>query len=108
MNRAEVLKLLAMAAIIDPRVSRKSEQEKSAMASAWIELLGDMTFDFAANQLKIHYQNSTDAIMPADLIKPYKIWKKTQAERYQLTGAKPTKMPDNVRALIASMNKNKT
>jgi hypothetical protein len=108
MNRAEVLKLLAMAAIIDPRVSRKTEQEKSAMASAWIELLVYMTFDFAANQLKIHYQNSTDAIMPADLIKPYKIWKKTQAERYQLTGAKPTKMPDNVRALIASMNKNKT
>lgn len=108
MNRTEVLKLLAMASVIDPRVSRKSDQERSAMASAWTELLGDMSFEFAVNQLKVHYSSSTEAIMPADLIKPYKVWKRTQAERYELTGAKPTKMPDEVRALIASMNKNKT
>jgi hypothetical protein len=101
MNRAEVLKLLAMAAIIDPRVSRKTEQEKSAMASAWIELLGDMTFDFAANQLKIHYQNSTDAIMPADLVKPWRMYKRNESEKAKAighTGNVKTKMPEEVRA----------
>ena len=101
MNRAEVLKLLAMASIIDPRVSRKTEQEKSAMASAWLELLGDMTFNFASSQLKAHYQNSTDTVMPADLMKPWRIYKRNMAEKdklLQLTGNEKTKMPDEVRA----------
>ena len=103
MNRAEVLKLLAMAAVIDPRVSRKSEQEKSAMASAWVELLGDMTLEFAVEQLKVHYQNNTETIMPADLVKPWRNKKRINAEKYQITGAKPTKMPDNVRAQFIEM-----
>lgn len=107
MNRTEILKLLAMAAVIDPRVSRKTDQEKSAMASAWLELLGDMPLDFAVTVLKKHYQESTEAIMPADLMKPYKIHKRQQAEKQQLLEITSRKvlgsMPPDVRARLVEL-----
>lgn len=107
MNRTEVLKFLAMAAVIDPRISRKTDQEKSAMASAWLELLGDMPLDFAVQELKKHYQNSTDAIMPADLVKPYKIYKRNQAEKQHLLEITSRKilggMPPDVRARLVEL-----
>jgi len=48
MNRAEVLQLLAMASVIDPRVSRRTDGEKSAMADAWCGILdAEMPFAYA-------------------------------------------------------------
>ncbi len=38
MKFEHVVQLLAMASVIDPRVSRKSDAEKVAMAEAWFEI----------------------------------------------------------------------
>lgn len=107
MNRTEILKLLAMAAIIDPRVSRKTEQEKSAMASAWLELLNEIPFDFAVQELKKHYQNSTESIMPANFVKPFKIYKRAQVEKQELLQLTSKKiiggMPPDVRARLVEL-----
>ena len=103
MNRAEVLQILAMASVIDPRVSRRTDGEKSAMADAWVGILDhEMPLQFAIEALKKHYQNKSDVIMPADLSVPWKSEKRYRQEKEstarQLESKRGQGMPENVRA----------
>jgi len=103
MNRAEVLQILVMASVIDPRVSRKTDAEKSAMADAWCGILDiEMPLQFAIESLKKHYQNKSDVIMPADLSVPWKAEKRYRQEKEmterQLESKRGNGMPENVRA----------
>jgi hypothetical protein len=103
MIRVEVLQLLAMASVIDPRVSRRTDGEKSAMADAWCGILDDqMPFAYAVETLKKHYQNKSDVIMPADLSVPWKAEKRYRQEKEmtarQLEAKRGNGMPENVRA----------
>lgn len=103
MNRAEVLQLLAMASVIDPRVSRRTDGEKSAMADAWCGILdSEMPFVYAVESLKKHYQNKSDVIMPADLSVPWKAEKRYRQEKEmtarQLESKRGNGMPESVRA----------
>jgi hypothetical protein len=103
MNRAEVLQILVMASVIDPRVSRRTDAEKSAMADAWCGILDiEMPIQFAIETLKKHYQNKSDVIMPADLSVPWKAEKRYRQEKEftarQLEAKRGNGMPDEVRA----------
>lgn len=103
MNRAEVLQVLAMASVIDPRVSRRTDTEKSAMADAWCGILDtEMPLQFAVEMLKKHYQNKSDVIMPADLSVPWKAEKRYRQEKEmtarQIEAKRGNGMPENVRA----------
>jgi hypothetical protein len=103
MNRAEVLQILAMASVIDPRVSRRTDAEKSAMADAWCGILdAEMPLQFAVEMLKKHYQNKSDVIMPADLSVPWKAEKRYRQEKEmtarQIEAKRGNGMPENVRA----------
>ena len=103
MNRAEVLQLLAMASVIDPRVSRRTDAEKSAMADAWCGILdAEMPFAFAVESLKKHYQNKSEVIMPADVSVPWKAEKRYRQEKEmaarQIEQKRGNGMPENVRA----------
>jgi hypothetical protein len=103
MNRAEVLQILVMASVIDPRVSRRTDAEKSAMADAWCAILDqEMPFAFAVDTLKKHYQNKTEVLMPADLSVPWKAEKRYRQEKLvgiqQLEQKRGNGMPESVRA----------
>ena len=103
MNRAEVLKLLAMASVIDPRVSRRTDGEKSAMADAWCGILDpELPFAFAVELLKKHYQNKSEVLMPADISVPWKSEKRYRQEKEfsarQIESKRGNGMPANVRA----------
>lgn len=103
MIRAEILQLLAMASVIDPRVSRRTDAEKSAMADAWCGILdSEMPFAYAVESLKKHYQNKSEVIMPADLSIPWKAEKRYRQEKEstarQIESKRGDGMPANVRA----------
>ena len=103
MNRLEILQLLAMASVIDPRVSRRTDGEKSAMADAWNSILdSEMPLTFAVENLKKHYANKSEVIMPSDLAVPWKSEKRYRQEKEltarQLESKRGNGMPENVRA----------
>jgi hypothetical protein len=103
MNRVEILQLLAMASVIDPRVSRRTDGEKSAMADAWNGILdSEMPLTFAIDCLKKHYQNKSEVIMPADISVPWKSEKRYRQDKEstarQIESKRGNGMPENVRA----------
>jgi hypothetical protein len=96
-----------MASIIDPRVSRKTDAEKVAMAEAWFEIFDDnMPFDFAVKQLKEHYERESDVVMPATFMVPWKAEKSYLQDKAlvkQLETNRGSGMPDDVRQKLKSM-----
>ena len=107
MKFEHVVQLLTMASIIDPRVSRKTDAEKLAMAEAWFEIFDDkMPFDFAVKQLKKHYERESDVVMPATFMVPWKSEKNYQLEKTnikQLEANRGSGMPADVRQKLKSM-----
>jgi len=107
MKFEHVVQLLAMASVIDPRVSRKSDAEKLAMAEAWFEIFDDkMTFEFAVKQLKKHYERESDVVMPATFMVPWKAEKNYQQDKAhvkQLEANRGSGMPDDVRQKLKSL-----
>jgi hypothetical protein len=107
MKFEHVVQLLAMASVIDPRVSRKSDAEKLAMAEAWFEIFDDkMPFEFAVKQLKKHYERESDVVMPATFMVPWKSEKNYQQDKAhvkQLEANRGSGMPDDVRQKLKSL-----
>ena len=107
MKFEHVVQLLTMASIIDPRVSRKTDAEKLAMAEAWFEIFDDkMPFDFAVTQLKKHYERESDVVMPATFMVPWKSEKSYQQDKAhvkQLEANRGSGMPDDVRQKLKTM-----
>lgn len=107
MKFEHVVQLLTMASIIDPRVSRKTDAEKLAMAEAWFEIFDDnMPFDFAVKQLKKHYEREQDVVMPSTFMVPWKSEKnylQDKAQVKQLEANRGAGMPDDVRQKLKSL-----
>jgi len=107
MKFEHVIQLLTMASVIDPRVSRKTDPEKLAMAEAWFEIFDDkMPFEFAVKHLKKHYENQSDVVMPATFMVPWKSEKnylQDKAQVKQLEANRGAGMPEDVRQKLKSL-----
>lgn len=113
MNVAQMSKLLATISLIDPRVSRRNDDEKALMAQAWLVVVGDeIPYEFAAKCAQEHYKSSSDVFMPVHIVSKWKLEQgKIQDEQHFKAITAPVDavpMPDNVRALIKDLNRNKT
>lgn len=81
MNVEEMATLLGMISLIDPRVSRRDDQEKILMAKAWLVVVGDrVPFEFAAHCAQEHYRNTDKMFMPVHICSNWKI----ESERLHL------------------------
>jgi hypothetical protein len=81
MNVEEMATLLGTISLIDPRVSRRDDQEKILMAKAWLVVVGDrVPFEFAARCAQEHYRNSDKVFMPVNICSNWKI----ESERLHL------------------------
>ena len=110
MNLTEMAKLLMTASLIDPRLSRKTNEERLAMAQAWLEIIDSRcTYEFASECLRKHYQASAEMFMPNRIMTSFKVELDRQANIERLRELAPkhpaVPMPDNVRALIRDMGK---
>lgn len=63
MTLEEIGKVLTIASEIDPRVTVTVERAK-----VWHMVVGDVDYDFAVEAVKKHYQESTNSLMPADIV----------------------------------------
>lgn len=71
MNSGEALALLTKAALIDPRMKRADPHEWADMATAWADVLDDVTLADAADALRRlqRGRRGTDApILPGDIL----------------------------------------
>lgn len=68
MNSAEMWELLTVASIIDHRTV------DDAMVAAWLEAIGDLTYEEARRALAVHRRTSTEYLLPAHL------WRIAEAE----------------------------
>lgn len=106
MNMQEMAKLLMTATLIDPRMGRKTDQERLAMAAAWLEILDDdLTPEFAATALKEHYKTSSEVFMPVHIQSRYKAhksheWNKEQARQIAESRHPSKGMPEEVRVQL--------
>jgi hypothetical protein len=112
MNLSEMAKLLATVSLIDPRVSRRSDTEKELMAKAWLVVIGEeISYEFAAKCAQEHYKTSSDTFMPVHIVSKWKIERDKQREKDHLLAitakTESVPMPDNVRAIIRDLSKNK-
>lgn len=113
MNVMEMGRLLATVSLIDPRVSRRDENEKELMAKAWLVVVGDdVPYEFAAKCAQEHYRSSSDTFMPSHIVSKWKIERDKQREKQHLMEitdkSHAVPMPDNVRELIKGMKPNKS
>lgn len=105
MNISQMSKLLATISLIDPRVSRRSDDEKALMAQAWLVVVGDqIPYEFAAKCAQDHYKISADVFMPVHIVSKWKLEQgKMQEEQHFKAITAPVEsvpMPEYVRALI--------
>ena len=111
MEIVEMIKVLATASLIDPRIGRKDDAERDMMAKAWLGVVGDVPFDFAIECVKKHYQTSSETFMQVHIVAKWKIERDRQREKEQLkqltSDSQAVPMPDNVRALIRDWGKTK-
>lgn len=78
MNVEEMATLLGTISLIDPRVSRRDDQEKILMARAWLVVVGDrVPFEFAARCAQEHYRTTDKMFMPVNICSNWEI----EAER---------------------------
>lgn len=109
MNVTDMSRLLATVSLIDPRVSRRDDNEKELMAKAWLVVVGDeVPYEFAAKCAQDHYKQSSDVFMPVHIVSKWKIQKSKQLEEnhYREITAPNNEaiaMPDNVRELLKEM-----
>lgn len=109
MDVNQMSRLLATVSLIDPRVSRRDDNEKELMAKAWLVVVGDeVPYEFAAKCAQDHYKQSSDVFMPVHIVSKWKIQKSKQLEEnhYREITAPNNEaipMPDNVRELLKEM-----
>ena len=108
MEIVEMIKVLATASLIDPRIGRKDDAERDMMAKAWLGVVGDVPFEFAIECVKKHYQTSSETFMPVHIVSKWKIEKSKQFEENhykEITApnSEAIPMPDNVRELLKEM-----
>ena len=109
MDVNQMSRLLATVSLIDPRVSRRDDNEKELMAKAWLVVVGDeVPYEFAAKCAQDHYKQSSDVFMPVHIVSKWKIKKSKQLEENhykQITAPnnEAIPMPDNVRELLKEM-----
>ena len=60
--------LLTRAALLDPRMKRVDVGEQADMASAWAEVLEDVSLEVGLEAVTAHYRASSVALMPADVL----------------------------------------
>lgn len=108
MERSEVAKILAKAALID---NRKIDRET---IEAWHEVLGHVEYDVAMAALTIHRRTSSEYLMPAHItanLRKAREARAVEASRLRaLDPPKPqprTKMPEWFREAIANFGKEK-
>lgn len=77
MNAREVAQLLGYASTLDTKISADSEMQ----VRAWAGLLGDVPATAGKTAIDAHYAQSTDTIMPADILGHWRNLKREQAER---------------------------
>lgn len=111
MNVAQMSKLLATVSLIDPRVSRRNDDEKALMAQAWLVVVGDeIPYEFAAKCAQEHYKNSSDVFMPVHIVSKWKIERHKEHEEQHFKAITAPNdavpMPDYVRALFKGNNAN--
>lgn len=105
MNLVDMAKLLATVSLIDPRVSRRNDDEKELMAKAWLVVVGEeVPYDFAAKCAQEHYRNSGEVFMPVHIVSQWKLKRSKELEKEhfkQITApVEAVPMPESVRALI--------
>lgn len=113
MNLTEMAKLLMTASLIDPRLSRKTNEERLAMAQAWLEIIDNRcTYEYASECLKKHYQSSGEMFMPHKIQITFKAELDRKASIDKIKEIAPkhpaVPMPDNVRAFIRDKTKRPT
>lgn len=62
MNKVEVAKLLTRASAVDNRIVTEEG------VTAWLELLGNVPYEFAVAAVNEHFKMSTEYLMPAHII----------------------------------------
>lgn len=67
MTPREVNVLLTNAALLDARLRREPE-ERAQMATAWAQILSDVSLEVGMAALQQHYREETRPIMPADIV----------------------------------------
>lgn len=77
MNAREVAQLLGYASTLDTKISADSEMQ----VRAWAGLLADVPANAGKAAIDAHYAQSTDTIMPADILGHWRNLKREQAER---------------------------
>lgn len=77
MNAQEVAQLLGYASTLDTKISADSVMQ----VRAWTGLLADVPAPIAKAAVDAHYTQSTDTIMPADILGYWRDHKREQAER---------------------------
>lgn len=115
MNPQEALTVLAVAALVDPRVGAASDADKVGKAAVWAAALDhDMPADWARNFVPRHYAELTTVIMPADLNHAWRqeLRKRREAERttrqrmeLEAANARSVPMPDHVREQLAALKR---
>lgn len=84
MNPGEVARLLAACAMYDFRTVEKAD------GLAWHHVIGDLDFEDAMEAVRLHYQQSTDRMMPAHVRSGVKA---IRDERDRLTPSEPRQLP---------------
>lgn len=69
MTPVEVNVFLTQAAHLDPRMKRNDPEDQAAMAELWAEALPDVSLADALAVIPVHYRESRDPMMPADVAK---------------------------------------
>ena len=108
MNPAEMSKLLGTISLIDPRVSRRNDEEKAMMALAWLSVIGEeVPYEYAAKCAQDHYRNSSDVFMPVHVVAKWKLDKDRELQKAKTKelgeAPKSQGMPDEVRAKLVEM-----
>lgn len=101
MNGSEILSLLKAINQTDSRVSVDADR-----AAAWLAIIpSQVTFEVGMKAVVSHYRNSTNAMMPADLVAFYKSWRESQPLKGvgSHTSPKRVPMPEWFRAAVSDV-----
>ncbi len=67
MDDIEVGKLLGLMALADNRKPPEDDEGRKAMIAFWLGMIGDLSYNDAAQAVQDHYRDSAEWIMPADV-----------------------------------------
>lgn len=85
MTKAEVARILAVAAAFDQRTTGEEDD------IAWLAAIGDLNFTDAREAVIAHYRESRERIMPADIRHGVKAIRKARIE-----AAPPVEIPEHL------------